>query len=75
METELNEEPEQLDKGAFSLPLHEEESFTNYYALVAIFDDGQCLDKGTVIIKVVIQEQGIDVIDEVEILPEVLSTY
>ena len=54
--------------------VEDEESFTNYYALVAIFDDGQCLDRGAVIIKVVIQEEGIDVIDEVEILPEILST-
>lgn len=57
----LPDDHDQQDKAAVSLALHEandedEDSFTNYHALVAIFDDGQCLDRGAVIIKVVIQE-------------------
>jgi hypothetical protein len=50
----------------------QEESYTNYHALVAIFDDGQCLERGELMVKVVIQEEGIDVIAAVEILPEVM---
>lgn len=43
----------------------------NHYALVAIFEDGHCIEKGMLIIKVVIQEIGLDIITPVEIINQV----
>jgi hypothetical protein len=43
----------------------------NHYALIAIFEDGQCIDNGQLIIKVVIQEINLDIIVPVEILNSV----
>jgi hypothetical protein len=47
----------------------------NHYALIAIFEDGQCIDKGLLIIKVVIQEIGIDIIMPVEIINSVYPVH
>jgi hypothetical protein len=38
---------------------------SNYDALVAVFVDGQCLERSEVIIKVVIQELQVDIIQNI----------
>lgn len=52
----------------------QEGEIKNYYALIAIFDDGQCVHKGELIIKIVIQELQIDVMSSVEIIKEVVPS-
>lgn len=46
---------------------------SNFDALVAIFVDGQCLERSEVIIKVVIQELQVDIIQNVFVQKEILS--
>ena len=46
----------------------------NYDALVAIFVDGQCLERNEVIIKVVIQELQVYIIQNVPVASEILSS-
>lgn len=58
--------------GTSELAEPEEGEIKNYYALIAVFDDGQCVQKGELIIKIVIQELQIDVMSSVEIIKEVV---
>lgn len=47
---------------------------SNYDALVAIFIDGQCLERSEVIIKVVIQELSVDIMQNVLIQNEMMGS-
>lgn len=40
---------------------------TNHHALVSIYEDGRCLGRDRVIVKVVIQSMDIDVMNKVDV--------
>ena len=44
-----------------------------YFGLIAFFDDGQCLDKNEIIVKIVIQDSNIDLIQSLEIPKQLIS--
>jgi hypothetical protein len=56
----------------FSLDLsqvhnYQEVGTTNHHGLISFFEDGQCMEKGQLVIKVVCQEKGIDISSSVEV--------
>ena len=49
------------------------DNLIQYFGLIAFFDDGQCLDKNEIILKIVIQDSGIDLIQSLEIPKQLIQ--